>query len=304
MPNVVTAQVNKVCKVKNISCYLLICLLFSGCRKDDDALLPIKISHKVREVSSHGLKDGAIDLTVTGGILPYSFRWSDSSDTEDLDSIGAGLYSVTVTDAIDSSEKEDILVSQPGFDSILTDIEGNIYHTVEIGDQLWMKENLRVTKTPDGLPVTSYCYNDDTGYQSTYGRLYTWDVIMNGSVTEMAQGICPEGWHIPSDGEWKTLEMVLGMTEQEADMVNIWRGEGVGTSLITGGNSGYEALLSGRRSSNGSYTLLDQYEYVWTSSEYSEYAWRRCLSSMDTKVGRWNTFPKTYAFSVRCIKNN
>jgi uncharacterized protein (TIGR02145 family) len=88
-------------------------------------------------------------------------------------------------------------------------------------------------------------------------------------------------------------------------MENTWRGEGIGTSLIMGGQSGYEALLSGRRSSNGSYILLHQFEYVWTSSEYgAAYAWRRCLNIMDTKVGRWNTFPKSYAFSVRCIKNN
>lgn len=291
-------------RVKNISYYLFICLLISGCQKEDDTPLPIKISHEVRDVSSHDLKDGAIDLTVTGGVLPYTFSWSDGSDTEDLENIGAGLYSVTVTDAIDSSESEDILVTQPGADSLVSDIDGNVYHTVEIGDQLWMKENLRVTKSPYGLPITSYCYGDDIGYEPTYGRLYTWEDAMNGSVTEMAQGICPDGWHIPSDAEWKTLEIFLGMTEQEAEMVNIWRGEGVGTSLIKGGHSGYDALLSGRRSSSGSYSLLDQYEYVWTSSEYGEYAWRRCLSSMDTKVGRWNTFPKTYAFSLRCIKNN
>ena len=294
---------SKVFRVKNISYYLFFCLLFSGCQKEDDTPLPIKITHEVRNVSSFGLKDGAIDLTVTGGMLPYTFSWSDGSVSEDLDSIGAGFYTVTVTDAIDSSESEDILVTQPGADSLVSDVDGNVYHTVEIGDQLWMKENLRVTKSPDGTPVTSYCYGDDTGYESTYGRLYTWEVAMNGSVTEMAQGICPDGWHIPSDAEWKTLEIFLGMTEQEADMENIWRGEGVGTSLRKGGNSGYEALLSGRRSGSGSYSLLDQYEYVWTSSEYGEYAWRRCLNSMDTKVGRWNTFPKTYAFSVRCIKN-
>lgn len=295
---------DKVNSPGNITYTLIICILLAGCQKEDIVRLPIEISHEVRNVSSYGLKDGAINITVTGGVLPYTFNWSDGSETEDLDSIGAGLYSVTVTDAADSLASENILVTQPEFDTLVSDIDGNVYHTVEIGDQLWMKENLRVTKSPDGTPVTSYCYNDNIEYESTYGRLYTWDVAMNGSVTEMAQGICPDGWHIPSDAEWKTLEIHLGMSEQEADMANIWRGEGVGTSLIMGGQSGYEALLSGRRSTNGSYRLLDQYEYVWTSSEYGEFAWRRCLSLMDTKVGRWNSFPKTYAFSIRCIKNN
>src|SRR4030043_1823339 len=232
-------------RIGNISYFFLICLLVSGCQKDHHAPVPLEIRHEVRNVSSYGLKDGAIDLTVTGGALPYTYNWSDGSDAEDLDCIGAGIYSVTVIDAIDSSASADIFVTQPGSDSLISDIDGNIYQTVEIGDQLWMKENLRVTKTPQGSPISSYCYDDNTGYESIYGRLHPWDVMMNGSVIEMAQGICPDGWHVPSDGEWKTLEIFLGMTQQEADMENIWRGEGVGTSLIKGGNWGYDELLSG-----------------------------------------------------------
>lgn len=264
----------------------------------------LKIEYTVENVSAYGKSDGSIDLTVTGGISPYQYNWSNGSVEEDINSLSAGMYSVTVTDAIDSTALDSIIVSQPCLDSIVTDIEGNYYPVVQIGEQIWMRENLRVAKDPDGIPVNSYCYGDDTIFENTYGRLYTWDAAMNGSVIEMAQGICPDGWHIPSDEEWKTLEIYLGMTREEADMENIWRGEGVGTSLIEGGSSGYEALLSGRRSSSGSYILLDQFEYVWTSTEYGDYAWRRCLNGLDTRVGRWNTFPKTYAFSVRCIKNS
>jgi uncharacterized protein (TIGR02145 family) len=281
----------------------LIFLFFHGCGKQEETPDPIEITYEVSHVSSYGMHDGAINLSVSGGMLPYAFNWSNGSDKEDLDGIAAGTYSVTVTDAVDSTASADILVTQPGSDSLISDIEGNIYHTVEIGNQTWMKENLRVTKSPEGGEITSYCYDDNVDNQSIYGRLYTWDVAMNGSVTEMAQGICPDGWHVSSDGEWKELEMFLGMTQQEADMENTWRGEGIGTALIKGGNSGYEALLAGRRDNRGSYTLLDQYEYVWTSTEYGSYAWRRCLTSMDSRVGRWNTFPKTYAFSIRCIKD-
>jgi uncharacterized protein (TIGR02145 family) len=278
-------------------------LILQCCTKNDNFPAPIEIIYEVRNVSSYGLHDGAINLTVSGGILPYDFSWSNGSEQEDLESIGAGIYSVTVVDAVDSSASAYIFVTQPGSDSLVSDIDGNLYHTIEIGDQIWMKENLKVTKSPQGNPITSYCYNDNIAYESVYGRLYTWDAMMNGSVVEMARGICPDGWHIPSDGEWKELEIFLGMTQQEADIENDWRGEGIGTSLIKGGNSGYEALLAGRRDSNGNYILLDQYEYIWTSSEYGDNAWRRCLRSMDTRVGRWNTFPKTYAFSIRCIKD-
>jgi uncharacterized protein (TIGR02145 family) len=100
--------------------------------------------------------------------------------------------------------------------------------------------------------------------------------------------------------------MYLGMTRAEADMVNEWRGKGVGTKLAKGGSSGYDALYSGQRSSTGRYSLLDEYEYVWTSTEYqpdANFAWRRCFRIYSDDSGRWNTFPKTYAFSARCIKD-
>lgn len=86
-------------------------------------------------------------------------------------------------------------------------------------------------------------------------------------------------------------------------MANTWRGAGVGTKLGKGGDSGYEALYSGRRTNFGSYSLLNMYEYVWTSTEAGANAWRRCLEAGVSTVGRWDTFPKNYAFSVRCVKD-
>jgi uncharacterized protein (TIGR02145 family) len=282
---------------------VLFSLLLVQCEKKNNLPELLKIDYTVKDVSANGKSDGSIDLTVSGGIPPYEFIWSNGSFNEDIYGLSAGLYSVTVTDVIDSTAFDTVRVNEPSPDTIVTDIEGNVYPVVKIGKQIWMAENLKVTKDPEGTPVNSYCYDDNPAFEDKYGRLYTWDVAMNGSVIEMAQGICPDGWHIPSDEEWKTLEMYLGMTEEEADMENIWRGDGVGTSLIEGGSSGYEARLCGRRSSIGSYMLIDLYEYVWTSTEYGNNAWRRCLNGSDPKVGRWNTFPKTYGFSVRCIKN-
>ena len=280
-------------------------LILAGCEEKKPEYEMLVLDYTVRDVSAYGLSDGAIDMSVSGGMSPYRYNWSNGSAEEDIDSLFAGTYSVTVTDAVDSAATDSMVVYQPDPVNTVIDIEGNIYPVVKIGTQTWMAKNIRVTKFPDGSDITSYCYNDNPGYQDTYGRLYTWDAAMNGSVVEMAQGICPDGWHIPSDGEWKTLEMYLGMTQEEADMVNVWRGEGVGTALKRGGSSGYEALLSGKRSSSGTYTLLGAYEYVWTSTEAEDtiYAWRRCLSNPDARVGRWNTFPKNYAFSVRCLKD-
>lgn len=288
---------------------IFILILFSGslqyCSDDDGTDLPVPLSINLiaHDVTIFRGQDGSVEAEVTGGKPPYSYTWSNGETTSVIEGLKAGLFSVTVKDDADSTVIDSIEINQPIPDNSVKDIEGNIYLTVEIGEQTWMQENLRVSVTPDSTPITSYLYNDDEANEETFGRLYSWDVAMNGSTQEMAQGICPVGWHIPSDGEWKTLEIYLGMTQLEADMVNTWRGQGVGTKLGKGGSSGYEALFAGRRTSYGSYSLLNQYEYVWTSTEYGIYAWRRCLEQGISTVGRWNTFPKTYAFSVRCVKD-
>ncbi len=259
----------------------------------------IVIQYEIAPPDAENTPNGSIDLQVTGGVPPYSYSWSTGSQAEDLTGIQAGDYTITVTDKNGQTASLDISVSGP----IVTDADGNRYRCVKIGEQIWMLENMRTTKSAAGKGVESFCYADNEANEAIYGRLYTWDAAMNGSTLEKAQGICPDGWHIPTDNEWQTLEMQLGMTPDEAGMINTWRGAPVGKKLLQGGDSGFEAMLSGRRSSSGTYSLLNEFEYIWTSTEYGNYAWRRCLRADSDAVGRWNTFPKTYAFSVRCIKN-
>jgi len=201
-------------------------------------------------------------------------------------------------------------------DSITDSRDGRVYRVVKIGEQWWMQENLNIgnriqsNQAPsDNGSIEKYCYNNLDSLCNIYGGLYRWDEMMDYNTTDAGnpgktRGICPSGWHIPTDEEWKELEMHLGMSQAEAGLVNVWRGTGVGTSLRAGGSSGYEALYCGRCSSSGSFSLGDEYEYVWTATDYGSDAWRRCLSKYADDVGRWNTFPKTYAFSVRCIKDN
>ncbi len=196
-------------------------------------------------------------------------------------------------------------------DSILDVRDNQKYPTVAIGTQCWMKTNLNYgqiintsTAQTDNSIAERYCYDNNNVNCDIHGALYQWDEVMQYTLTESVQGLCPDGWHIPSDNEWKELEMALGMSQQEADMVNTWRGIGVGTSLKTGGASGFDAALGGGLwGAGGSSMFINQMYYVWTSSEYGTYAWRRCLSATDNTVGRWNTFPKNYGFSVRCVKN-
>ncbi|NQU88561.1 MAG: hypothetical protein HQ541_22670, partial [Mariniphaga sp.] len=265
---------------------------------------PLILSFQAYNVTQYGENNGYINLTVSGGVPPFEYIWSNGSTEKDINDLIAGVYTVTVTDAIDSLKIDSVLITQPEPGNLVTDVEGNIYKTVKIGEQTWMQENLKVTKNPNGDDIISYCYSDIPAQAETYGRLYTWNVAMDNSTLEKTQGICPDGWHLPADKEWQNLEIYLGMTQVEAEMENIWRGDNVGTKLKMGGDSGYEALLSGRRSSSGSYLLLNKYEYMWTSSEHGANAWRRCLDINSDKIGRWNTFSKSYAFSIRCIKDD
>lgn len=208
-------------------------------------------------------------------------------------------------------------------DDLIDPRDGQIYATVQIGGQCWMAENLNigtqinggVTQTDNGQ-IEKYCYNDEASNCDTYGGLYQWAEMMQlpdscqtascaSIVNAQHQGICPPGWHVPTDDEFKALEIELGMTSAEADMLNTWRGEPVGEMLKAGGSSGFEALLSGRCSSTGAFSLLGSYEYPYTADEYgTNYAYRRCLRSSSNDVGRWNTFSKSTAFSLRCVKND
>ncbi|MDK2899287.1 MAG: hypothetical protein PWQ10_474, partial [Patescibacteria group bacterium] len=133
------------------------------------------------------------------------------------------------------------------------------------------------------------------------GALYQWDEAMQYTNTEGAQGICPTGSHIPSDNEWKVLEMQLGMTQEQADTTG-WRGTDQGTKLKLNGSSGLNVPLAGGRYTDGSFIYLSSNAVLWSSQESSTSAWRRVLSSALATVDR-STSTKAYGFSVRCLKN-
>jgi uncharacterized protein (TIGR02145 family) len=262
--------------------------------------LELVIVFSVIHPSETGNNDGIIKTMAGGGYPPFGYEWSTGAVTEAIEGLAAGTYWLTVTDS-----RGQMLTDSIELVDRVTDIDGNTYSIKQIGSQTWMKENLRVTHTPNGSAIVSYVYDNNPEFEETYGRLYSWDVAMNGSVEEGVQGICPCGWHVPTDEEFKLLEMHLGMTQAQADMTNTWRGAPVGTMMKAGGGSGYEAKLAGRRSSGGAYSLMGRMEYMWTSSHFdSSLAWRRCLDDYSPHVGRWNTFPKSYGFSIRCIKDD
>lgn len=202
----------------------------------------------------------------------------------------------------------------------IMDIDSNIYNTVFIGGQCWMKENLRVGSLIKGKfnmsnngEIERYCYNDKSTYCGVYGALYQWDEMMQYDKQSGVQGICPDGWHIPSDDDWKQLEMYLGMTYENLNNLG-YRGvnEGYKLKSTTGWNNGgngsnesnFSAIPAGYLYSNGSdFRYLFSDGSWWSSSEYdSERVLRRGLYSNSNMIRR-NHHSKIDGLSVRCIKN-
>jgi uncharacterized protein (TIGR02145 family) len=188
---------------------------------------------------------------------------------------------------------------------------GQLYHTVLIGEQCWMKENLNIGTRIDGSQeqtdegsIEKYCYGDNEANCNEYGGLYQWDEMMQYVTQEGVQGICPDGWHIPTDAEWTALTDFLGGSSvaggkmKEAGTAH-WNSPNTGAS----NSSGFMALPGGLRVINGSFNSLGDYGYFWSSSENSAtYAWLRLLSYGNEDVSRYNG-SKEYGFSVRCLKD-
>ncbi|MFH1851587.1 MAG: FISUMP domain-containing protein [Candidatus Neomarinimicrobiota bacterium] len=128
-----------------------------------------------------------------------------------------------------------------------TDIDGNAYQTIKIGNQWWMAENWKTTHATDGLILTGiFAYNDNENNVGEYGRLYTWQAALDAE---------PEGWHLPSTEEWNILEASLGSD--------------AGAKLKVDGNSGFSAKLGGSRNYDGGYAGIDYWGMYWTSTVYT-----------------------------------
>jgi len=195
--------------------------------------------------------------------------------------------------------------------------DGKVYQTVKIGDQWWMGENLNVgtyvesiytgtehSDVSDYPIIEKYCYDNLIANCDSFGGLYDWDEMMGYVIIESTQGICPDGWHIPSDAEWINLELELGMTPNEADNLESWRGTDQGTQLLWGGTSGFNALCGGYRDKTGKFDKILLWGLFGTStSSDSTYAYDRFLMFGCPQIRRGNTSYKKGGVSVRCVKD-
>jgi uncharacterized protein (TIGR02145 family) len=185
------------------------------------------------------------------------------------------------------------------------DYGGQTYKTVKIGTQTWMAENLNFKVD------SSWCYENSPDSCAKYGRLYQWAAAMGldasyefkhwGGVLPR-RGICPEGWHVPSDAEWTTLtDFIGGAATAGTKLRSISGWKGLGDSPDT---YGFRDLPAGRRYTDGSFHSFGSYSCFWTSTENDpEDAWFRDLNSVIVSLRR-DYFFRTHAHSVRCLKDS
>ncbi len=198
--------------------------------------------------------------------------------------------------------------------ALLEDVrDGRTYPTLAIGGLCWMASNLDVgtviptsQQAADNGIIEKYCYNNEQAMCDTYAGLYQWYELMDYTLVAGTRGICPAGWRVPTDEEWKALEIAAGMDPATADLEQ-WRGAPAGTELQVGGSTGFNALLGGMVTSSGGSYNYPVFGYFWTSTMTGAAPWRRCLTSGGTysadTIGRWETWGTGYALSVRCVRD-
>jgi uncharacterized protein (TIGR02145 family) len=211
-------------------------------------------------------------------------------------------YSYSNTWGCNSNQSQTISVINAvpfNCDNILTDIrDNNQYPTVQLGTQCWMAMNLNLgTQIPsasmqrDNCLIEKYCYNDIAGNCTTMGGLYQWDEMMRFQDIPALQGICPSGWHVPSENDWTTL-------------FNFYISNGfAGSPLKYTGYSGYNALLDGMRFNNSIWDFTNFATFLWSSnSDGPQKAWAHAMNTYNPSV---SNYPgnRSNAFSIRCIKD-
>jgi uncharacterized protein (TIGR02145 family) len=331
--------------MKNLTKLFLIFLItcgitvIPGCKKD--AVNPAVTTAVIISITnSSAVSGGTITNDGRATITARGVCWSKSSGPTTADNVtnegqGTGAFTSSLTGLSDgvtyyvrayaTNKAGTSYGDEINFITSAIDVEGNLYKTVLIGTQVWTAENLRSTKFNDNtlipnvtnntswlnLTTAAYSwYNNDIANKDSLGALYNWFATSNGK-------LCPTGWHVPTDIEYNTLGLTLGI---QADSINQWGYEGTdqGSQMKTStgwdgnGNgtnkSGFSARPGGYRQwTGGDFWGLGSYTYFWTGTDDAinnkpTVAWYRQLDSFHTKIYKATT-SKTGGKYIRCVKN-
>ena len=239
-------------------------------------------------------------------VVEYSSNVSQQSSSS-----STSVSSSSIASSSSMAERE-LCNEETDDDCIKDSRDGQTYKTVTIGTQTWMAENLNYQT------ANSYCYNDNASNCTKYGRLYTWAAAMDSVGTWSANGkgcgygktcsptypvcgVCPEGWHLPTQAEWNTLFTAVGGESTAGKMLKStsgWNSSGNGTDAYS-----FSALPAGYRDDNGDYVSEGGYADFWSSTGYySDDAYYVDLDYSHDYAYLFYSL-KYYGFSVRCVKD-
>lgn len=211
----------------------------------------------------------------------------------------------------------------------VTDIDGNVYKTVTIGTQTWMKENLKTTKYSNGevigttipstlslgsesTPKYQWAYDGNESNVAIYGRLYTWYAVTD------SRNVCPMGWHVSTDADWTTLTDYLtangygyegsgsdiGKSMADTTGWTTYSTAGtIGNDQSSNNSSGFTALPSGYRYETGNFYTINGAGQWWSSTVISDLTSHWLLTYMGSIIYNDSSAPKKLGFSVRCLQD-
>lgn len=322
-----------------LSCYVLSVKDANGCIRSITYGTPANTNCDWSNLDMDAeFSNGALILQGTGGTPPYQYSLGGISYSTNnvFPSLSPGVYTAHVMDAAGCDynrsitvEDDDILDlssynSQPcAGTSTVTDYDGNVYSTIQIGQQCWMAENLRTTHYADGeiIPIGSACYypNGNAGNRSQYGLLYTWYTatrnVSSGSNPSGVQGACPYGWHVPSDAEWDQLLSQPQIRVCPAKALATKFGWNISTTPCSPGfenwynnGSGFNAAPAGQY--NNGYGDFGSVALFCNATERGgNDLWYRYLRYDGSGVGRGGDYGNTthnvkaHGYSVRCLRD-
>jgi len=256
------------------------------------------------------------NLIEGNGIQPNIKLEYDENDFKDADP----LFTSLIKTYIDSTFDKQVRIIKPINFPVLNeggtvkDFEGNVYKTVKIGDQIWMAENLKSTIYSDGKPIEGVrAYNNDTSYIKVYGCLYDWKTAMHESAVERNQGVCPIGWHVPSDKEWmKMIDFMGGIEVAGGKMKETGIDHWAEPNEKATNEFGFTAIPAGR---NPKHILADiriNTSATWWSSNKADTLTAWSFTILNKSLDMFN-LPSGYisryadkqsdAYSIRCIKD-
>ena len=273
--------------------------------------------------TSYGSTISATQSPVTGN--------TNASVSADISGLTTGTiyhYRIKAVNSLGTTYGSDLTFTTVPLGTV-TDVDGNIYNTITIGNQVWMKENLKTTKysngdligttTPATLNITSenapkyqWSYDGNENNVATYGRLYTWYAVTD------SRNVCPTGWHVPTDAEWTTFTSYLtnngyGYAGNGMDIAKsiaaksgwtTWAVAGTtGNDQTSNNSSGFTALPGGYRINNGVFIFIGEIAYWWSTFESNTVGtYTRSMNFNFSEVYR-DLYYKQSGCSVRCLKD-